>query len=176
MILLTDDPKVEHIRNKIKADFFYDAPVLLDNDVQGQRVVDGKVIIGPRAGPESCYTNLVHEMAHLVEIDIDRINQHGWGLRYGKYWEIYGQSGYEPQTDQAVCREARVWALQLNLLQEYGVKIHATEIVSSAVYLSAFCYVKIRKKSNQPENDKRRLEVVARKVRSHRKEFTAGNV
>lgn len=154
------------VKRKIFIDFFKDSPVRLDLKREGQSVDDGVVSIGPIAGPDSCWTNLIHEMAHLVEIDIARVNQYGWGLRYGKYWEMFGRSGHEPQTDQQVRREERVWAFQLNLQAEYGVHIDELEMVSSAVYLPAFCYVKIG------INDQDRLKIIADRVRKNREEFT----
>ena len=164
------------IKSRIKADFFKDVPIILDERCEGQSITEeGKVVIGARAGPEICWTNLGHEMAHLVEIDRPRITKRGWGLRYGKYWEFFGRSGYEPQTDQQVRREERVWAFQLNFLHHYGIEMSVKEMVSTAQWLPAFCYVKTyepKDKTKMEDRDEERFKIIADRVLKNMETFT----
>ena len=161
------------VKRLIQQRYFDNSPIVLEEQTSGQEVRDGIVVIGARAGPEVCWTNLIHEMAHLVEIDLKRITQWGWGLRYGKYWECFGKSGYEPQTDQSVRREERVWAFQLNFLESFGISISEIKMVSSATWLPAFCYVKpARSTVDYRDRDRARLEVIADRVARNREIFT----
>lgn len=132
---------------RVKTEFFVGNPVSIDIQLEGQSLDDnGNYILGLRAGPVIDITHLFHEMGHLAEREISKLLKKpysGWGYTHGKYWEIAGKSGYEALTDQAVQREARVWAYQLSLQKYYNLNISVESAVSSAVYLDAFLYYKI---------------------------------
>jgi len=53
--------------------------ILVKEDLEGQNVVDGSVVLGMKAGPSICVDNACHEMAHLIEIDEARITSVNWG-------------------------------------------------------------------------------------------------
>ena len=129
-------------------------PVKIGQNVSGQEITEGNCyLLGCVAGPDKSVEYLLHEMAHLSEREPSKLLEKpvsGWGFSQGKYWEVAGKCGWEPQTDQSVQREARVWAYQLSLMRELNREETAENLVSSAVYLPAFCYFKspLRDKSN----------------------------
>lgn len=133
-------------------DFFQGHPVSLDMDLEGQSIDEqGNFILGGRAGPGVEVSNLVHEMAHLAEREIPKLLEKpnfAWGFSFGKYWEVFGQSGFEPQTDRSVLRERDVWAYQISICHHYGISLETEDeegeeeiyqVIKSAVYLPAFC-------------------------------------
>jgi len=61
------------VLNKIEKEFFKDAAISFEPRVEGQEIVNGLPVIGARAGPEIALWNLIHEMAHFVEIDDKRM-------------------------------------------------------------------------------------------------------
>lgn len=148
-ILSINDTKILEI---IKQNFFVGNPVVIDIELEGQRLDDQRnIILGCRAGPSLGVDSLLHEMAHLAQLEEKRIAKrpfYNWDFDYGKHWEISGQSGYEAQTDQSVLRERDVWAYQFSLLKHYGISCkddhHDEEeseiyaLVSSVVYMEAF--------------------------------------
>jgi len=93
-------------------------------------------------------------MGHLADREVPKLVKRpysGWGYSYGKYWELMGRSGYEPQTDQSVVREGNIWAFQYSLHKHYNLKIESEfrdveldpehqvyELVSPAIYMGAF--------------------------------------
>lgn len=79
------------------------------------------IILGGKAGPQVHVSNLLHEMAHFIEIDDARCTQPGWGLRVRQVY-FMGESYNDPRTYQATLREARVGAIQLELAEFFGVK------------------------------------------------------
>ena len=135
--------------------------------MEGQRV-----IIGTRAGPKNQLYNVLHELAHFIEIDENRCNKPGWGLKYGKWVDNpfprpYSPAGWhEYSTDQHIRREIRVWAYQANLHQHFGLKVDFEDLAEAALYLpDFFLYVKgIR-------SDKQRVLKVAAEI-----EFLAAQV
>jgi hypothetical protein len=145
------------------------SPIAFDLKVEGQRVNDqqNQFLIGPWAGPQADVSNLLHEAAHFAEREVDKLLLFpfsSWGFSYGKYWEIGTHSGYEPSTDQAVRREQRVWAYQLSTLRHFGIKETAFDLVSSVVYLSAWCfYQPFVNKSNY--NDRSKIRRLASETR-----------
>lgn len=94
--------------------------------LEGQRVLDdGTILIGDRAGPQRHASNLAHEMAHLVEIDDDRMRMWGWGLKLPEV-VVFGQTCVEPRTMQITAREIRVFAFQANLHRAFGLPFSYT--------------------------------------------------
>jgi hypothetical protein len=84
------------------------------------------IILGGRAGPQVHVSNLLHEMAHFIEIDDERCTRPGWGLHIRQVY-LMGKSYNDPNTYQATLREARVGAIQLELAEFFGVKYDADE-------------------------------------------------
>lgn len=119
------------------------SPILAKVRVQGQRLNDDrKFVIGCFAGPRLSIENLIHEMGHFAEREIDKLRKRphfAWGYSFGKFWRVGMQSGHEPYSAQSVHREIRVWAFQLNLHRHYGIKTDAAELAESAEFLPAFC-------------------------------------
>ena len=89
--------------------------------VEGNRPQEISLVLGCRAGPSVETSNLLHEMAHFIEIDDDRCTLIGWGLRVPKIY-IMGQVCDNTQTFQACAREIRTMAIQKVLHREFGVK------------------------------------------------------
>jgi hypothetical protein len=148
-------------------------PVKIRERFEGQGITEGNCyLLGCRAGPETSVEYLLHEMAHLSERELPKVLERpyaSWGFSRGKYWEVYGQSGYEPQTDQSVMREARTWSFQLSLMRELGLEITAQELVESAVYLPAFCNFKFKavpswKDKSYRDSEQAAKEILAQKV------------
>lgn len=79
--------------------------------LEGSTIDRGRLVLGMRAGPNISINHLLHEMAHLVEIDDERCFAPSWGLR-GKEF---------PRTFQATEREMRVGAIQIVLGDIVGV-------------------------------------------------------
>lgn len=157
-----DNPK---LLDTLKAEFFTSSVVRAELSLEGQRIKDNAIVIGCRAGPSLIVTALIHEMCHLVEIDRPRMNQFGWGLSHGKYWEIGSHSGYEFHTNQSVLRECRVWAFAKNVQDAFGIQEDLEEVVSSATYLGAFHFM-------PGKGDKEKLKSVANEVKKGLPKYT----
>jgi hypothetical protein len=131
---------------KLEKEFLNTNFVQYEEGFQGQNVFeDGTIIIGNRAGsinwPGSyLISNLVHEMAHLVEIDDARMRCDGWGLKVPEVW-VFNRICCEPTTRQITEREIRVTAYQVNVLDYLGEENSVDDIVSSLDYLPDTCYV-----------------------------------
>ena len=139
--------------NKIKQRYFTKSAVQLDWK-KDQAVIDGQVIIGAKAGPECNITNLIHEMAHFVEIDEDRMNQDGWGLRTPTVF-IYNRYCIEPKTIQMTEREIRVMAYQANIFEAFEFPHTAIDEFASAMrHMPDFCYVPLEDGSSAYGDDR----------------------
>lgn len=146
---------------RVKQDFLLNNPVVVNVNGEGQRLDDEKrFILGCRAGPSVLVTNLLHEMCHLAEREKEKIIKrpiNNWDFYKGKFWSLCGKSGYEPDNDKSVQRELRVWAFQLSIQNHYSIieadegESPAEDLVSSAVYLPAWCYY--RKYDIETEKD-----------------------
>ena len=122
---------------KIKEIFFDPYPqVEIKENLEGQLVLGGTICLGLRAGGEIGESNLCHEMAHLAEIDRERVFSQGWGLKNGKPIDFGdGTIIYQRTTAQHIDREIRVWAYQLNLHRYFQIDEDASALASSAPYL-----------------------------------------
>jgi hypothetical protein len=123
--------------------FFKDRPISYLKNKEGQMIDDNnRYVLGLMAGPSCELQNLLHEMSHLAEIDRKRLIKKpvtSWGLSFGKYWQIGTSWGYEPQTDQSVQREIRVWAYQHSISKALNLENGSSkELASSAHWLDAF--------------------------------------
>lgn len=110
--------------------------------IEGQRVDAGGVVkLGSRCGPtEFDLLALLHEMAHMVEIDDARVGRFGWGLRTACA-TFQGRDYPDPQTDQAVRRECRVLAFQVNFQTSLGIGCGVGEFVKAMRHVPGYCYV-----------------------------------
>jgi len=154
---------LKHINKR----YFENNPVRFKMKFEGQGLTnDNLYLLGGRAGPPDAISiqNLLHEMCHLAEREKDKLIEKpssGWGFSLGKFWSINGQCGWEQSTDQSVLREARVWSYQLSLAKELDYDLSAEDLVSSAVYLPAFCYFKWRRAQNKKDYNKSEEEALA---------------
>ena len=139
-------PKDEALLNAINERYFTSPRVVPVIGLEGQRVTERAVELGLRAGPSLTIEALLHEMAHLVEIDDQRCTSHGWGFNYGKEVVVAGQSFFEFSNDASVRRELRVWAFQYALGTAVGAyegfDAYAAEVGDTARHLalSALCH------------------------------------
>lgn len=132
---------MEPVVSQVEKEFIDEDIAGLDEVAEGYYVEDGRFIFGLMAGPLQCVTNVLHEMSHLVELEMDRLlkrPEFGWGLIHGKQVQVGGRTYNEMSTDQALMREARVWAYQLSLQRYYGIQTSALDTVSSARYIDTW--------------------------------------
>ena len=136
--------------------FFEGQPVSTQVELQGYVIgEDGNYCLGCQSGPRIHVSNLIHEMCHLAEREVDKLLKkpyNAWGYSFVQYWELLGRSGYESQNAKTVHREKRVWAFQLSVEKELGIRdiedaddpeeSHAYSLVKSAIYLDAFMWYK----------------------------------
>lgn len=101
----------KNLLKEVSKRFFLKNPVKIKQRFEGQGISgSGNYLLGCYAGPEMDISHLFHEMAHLAEREEKAILEKpfsGWGFSHGKYWEVAGQCGWEPQTEQQVLREGR---------------------------------------------------------------------
>lgn len=137
--------------------FFANHKIGFNENVEGQNLDDdGNFLLGLTIGPTKSVNGVLHEMAHFAELPIKRLiakPSSGWGFTYGKYWEVYNSSGYEPQTDQSVQREIRTWAYQNSINVELGLNIPVLDLVSSSTYLHAFSLYKCNVVTEQERDE-----------------------
>ena len=139
---------MEPVVDRLIEEFFNTDVIKFKSGVEGQAISDdGTILLGDRAGPynfEGSYSisNICHEMAHLVEIDDTRMRMPGWGLKVRSI-NVLGRKCYEPQDDRITCRELRVAAYQLHLLEYLGVSKTVTDIVDSFDWLPDNIHVRI---------------------------------
>jgi hypothetical protein len=154
------------VAHQIKNIFFTNSIVKIDVSVQGQKCDGNVFVLGASAGPSRDLSNLLHEVAHFAELEVDRLATFpagGWGLSMGKFWQIGTAWGHEPHTDQQVQREARVWAMQLSAERHFNIRDSATDLVKSAVWLPAWCHYR-RKVTPDTFKDNEALDALAFEV------------
>lgn len=143
----------------VQDEFFADQDVIhIDTSLEGMTSdpESGRYYLGTWAGPEAKLSNLLHEMGHFVEREIDKLKEFpisNWGYSFGKYWELCGRSGWEPRTDQDVRREQRVWAYQISLEKHFGIYESPYEMVNAAPFLGGWCFyqpLEIETYENEP--------------------------
>lgn len=132
----------------------------------GHDVEAGVLTFGCRAGPQQDVVNLLHEMAHLVEIPERRSVKPDWGFTLGK--AFLGPAGIDfiPVTARATEREARVWAWQTVLMGALGIPGTVEELVGAAVFMGDFLNV-------PGKDDADRLAYVAALVKEYARGLTA---
>lgn len=113
---------------RVRDEFFATSVIGIDTTKHDTQWLDerGRLMFGVWAGPAARVSNLLHEMAHFVEIDERRMGKRGWGLRLPKMHYIpgpYGGSTWcEPTTMQITAREIRVIAYQHHLHVHLGIE------------------------------------------------------
>jgi hypothetical protein len=162
---------------KIAKDLIIGNPIKIGQIVEGQQITENNCyLLGCKAGPGTHVEYLLHEIAHLAEREIPKLLEfpQNWGFYYGKFWEATTHMGYhsgwEPETDASVLREARVWGYQLSIMRHYQLPITSKELASSAVYLPAFCLYKY-KRANVKEDDAA-LEQLSKLIDENSKIYT----
>lgn len=99
------------------------------------------ITFGCRAGPVTAPYNLLHEMAHFVELPEEKVAKRHWGFSFG----TPGISAFGihtiPTTWEATKREIRVWAWQSILLDEVNLNMPIEEVVSAARHMNDFLLV-----------------------------------
>lgn len=102
-------------------DWFHNPRVQHSKNESGNPVRDGVMLFGWRVGPSKDVDGVVHEMAHLIEIDDARCHLPGWGL-WVRQTYIPGHPPFaEPHTFQACAREIRVVAIQKVIFESLGL-------------------------------------------------------
>lgn len=95
--------------------------------------------IGRRAGPSEEDSNAVHELAHFIEMEDNRIGQDRWGMKIkqGDYIPEYRTFvNSEFTTIKHLERECRVWAIQYILESElFDIPVTVEELAESSPYL-----------------------------------------
>ena len=109
-----------------------------DRKLEGQVVRDGVVVLGWRAGPDTDVRHLLHEMAHLVEIDDARAGEPGWGLRLGRWRSLMGHHWREFRTSAPIRRELRVGAYQFHMGASLGLYESRERFVAGYVRTTEF--------------------------------------
>ena len=165
------------VAHTLKQWFFDNDIVSCRSNLEGQSCQDFQFIIGAKAGPSSSISNLLHEVCHFAEREpekLARFPSFAWGFYQGKFWQIGTSWGHEPQTDQQVHREAKVWAMQLSLDRHFNVNDSAENLVSSATWLPAWCLY--RKHFTRKCDDKKALYYLARHVDRLSKQYNVNKV
>jgi hypothetical protein len=160
---------------EIKRLFFQNNVVKYKSKMEGQECKERCFFLGSYAGPEKSIESLLHEVGHFAELEKERLAifpTNGWGLKQGRFWQIGVHWGYEPCTDQQVLREARVWAFQLSAQRHFNLRSCAKELVSSAVYLPAWCLYKRKTVQTKPHDEHEALDTLARHVDGLTKNYT----
>lgn len=124
-------PEDTSLLTRVREEFFTNSPIAIDTVKHStQWVRDRRLCFGVWAGPKAETSNLLHEMAHFVEIDEARMNITGWGLKLPNRRYTKGlYDGCEPKTMQITAREIRVMALQHNLHEHLGIPTWRDQVV-----------------------------------------------
>ena len=109
---------------------------------EGQKVMDNNLVLGTKSGPKHhCIEALIHEMAHLIEIDDERALKNGWGFSYGKPQEVLGRIYHEPQTYQATMREVKATVIQSKIYAVIGLNYDIKNLLSPLKFMDDFFLV-----------------------------------
>jgi hypothetical protein len=179
------------VRARIEEEFFPNSTLKLDWNVEGQKIRDGRVFVGAKAGPSIHESHACHEMAHFVEIDDARCGLYGWGLKVREVW-VFDRMCVEPETHQMIDRELRVIAYQVNLLDHVEAKADALDrsqlfddavsaggapaavaLVTSLRFMADWCMLP-RRGRDQHSNDVSRVVWCARRVERLRRQKKYG--
>lgn len=156
---------------QIAKDFFVGKPVKIGIRAEGQRISNACFLLGCSLVGKTDVEALLHEMGHFSEREPEKLLKkpvNGWGFSHGKYWQIAGKCGFEPQTDAQVQREARVWGYQLSLHRYYGLNPDVRKMVDCAKYLPAFGIYEYKipeiKDLGYTERENAALDILAKEV------------
>jgi hypothetical protein len=149
-------------RRLLEATFFKDSPIRIEWDFHGTQRIDNEkyLCFGPWAGPERCPTNIIHEMAHLVEIDDARILQYGWGLTTPTQYipGRYSHIASVPMTCQPTLRETRVITLAWQVQNMLGLMETPRQALGSLTFMPDWCNVPASRKETIKDYDDSRFE------------------
>lgn len=108
---------------KINKELFTSKYLVLENNLQGQYIDASTIIhVGDRFGTKYHDASAVlHELAHFVEININRIHLNSWGLHIPKIL-VSDIRCTHCTTHQCTDRELRVHAYQSNLMQYFKLE------------------------------------------------------
>lgn len=137
------------IKDNLVEMFFKDSPIIIDWDFKNTQRIEyqnerpKQLVLGVWAGPSQCIKHLMHEMAHLAEIDDKRILAYGWGLKTPETYipGRYSHMAAEPVTCQPSLRECRVIAMQWQLQNYFGIEETPREAISSLQYMPDWCNI-----------------------------------
>lgn len=165
----------EAIQKRIVDEFFVGSEITYRPGLEGQRVEEGHVVIGDKAGPGRDLGNLCHEMSHFVEIDDRRMGRPGWGLRVPEVW-VFDRMCCEPTTMQMTAREMRVIAFQANLMEYLGIQGQLEGAVQSMRFMPDFYMVPEEEPRTDVKSyrdyDATRLRWISKRVEELRKVHT----
>ena len=120
------------------APYFTSSVIDFDPKLEGSRNKGDRLVLGGRAGPSSSFSNLAHEMAHLVEIDDARAHMDDWGLRLGTWRSLAGHNWREFRTSEPMRRELRVGAYQWAIHEFFGEDTREKFVRDYAALMSRF--------------------------------------
>ncbi len=135
------------IIERIAADYFPDDhrfPVRISYKLEGQALdKEGRFLLGCKAGPTIEASNLLHEMAHFAEREVEALKKRpvgSWGFKFGKLVEIpaVSYSRFEFSGVQHIERELRVFGYHLNLARKYEVGETAKSLAGLCRFLQNF--------------------------------------
>lgn len=181
------------IKDVLLERFFQDSPILIDEKSSQYILYEGQsfdpddwnkgfqpegakpqqLVLGYRSGPEQCVCSLIHEMAHLAEIDDARILSQGWGLTTPEEY-IPGRYSYiasVPNTYQPILRECRVIAMAWQLQNYLGIEETPSEAVSALYYMPDYCHIPVSAKTFDLTKTLR-LEWIEKKMLEYCKTYT----
>jgi hypothetical protein len=159
----------------VEKEFFSNSPIHYSIDIEGQKLNEEReYVLGLLAGPCIRVDHLFHEMGHFAEREIPKLLEkpnRSWGFGRGKYWEINGQSGYEPHTDQATQREIRAMAYQLSILRHYNKQVRPYFIAMSLTGMPDFHIFRYKllgveecSRLGLVESEKKAIQWIAKKI------------
>jgi len=110
------------VENDLLNSFFASDAIAYDTKSATTQISDGVFTLQCRALWDSPVdiSVLCHEMAHVIEIENDRV---WWEASFGlnlREIEFLGKIYREPLTDQSTCREVRVLGIQWRLQEMFG--------------------------------------------------------
>lgn len=166
---------------KLEKEFLNTNFVQFEEGFQGQNVLeDGTIVIGNRAGPTTWadsfkIDNLIHEMAHLVEIDDARMRCHGWGLKVPEVF-VFNRMCCEPTTKQITERELRVMAYQLNVMDHIGVECDTDDAVRALENLADTAFVPIEDGRQPYDGDYKDIQAEGINIKSSQQKWRVNEV
>lgn len=127
---------------------------------------------GTRAGPHHTVDNLLHEIAHCIQLkddELHRVDEHGWG--FGLRTVRVGHQDYvDVTTTQCTEREAETHAIQVILVNRiFGVDIEEAiaDYVSVHRFLPDYILIPTERGETVKETEARRNAWIADRIRHY---------